>query len=309
MYEPKGCLRQITSFMRNFFLIKLSGKKSFKNKTKAFEKWYQPAKPFQQSIEPRITWIGQSAFLIQIDGINILTDPNFFGSLRVFRRIIPPGIPIDQLPLIDFLIISHDHRDHMEKRSIQRLVQHNPITLAPKGLSYRLSKWGMKKIVEHKVGDTYTIKGTSGNNITFTFLPAAHWSGSNLFNIHSSLCGSWMIGTESHKTYFAGDTSYAGHFLEIGKQFTNINAALLPIGPIEPRAHQKHAHTDGAEAVQAFIDLDAKNFVPMHWGTFHLGGESFEDPIEILETAWNKNKALLENKALRLLKFGKGELF
>ena len=118
-----------------------------------------------------------------------------------------------------------------------------------------------------------------------------------------------MVETESHKTYFAGDTSYAGHFLEIGKEFCNINVALLPIGPIEPRAHQKHAHTDGEEAIRAFIDLNAKNFVPMHWGTFHLGGESFEDPIELLETAWNKNKALLDGKALRLLKFGKSELF
>jgi L-ascorbate metabolism protein UlaG (beta-lactamase superfamily) len=278
--------------------------KSKSERKKIIQEWHRPSKPRTCSIEPIITWIGHATFLIQIDGINIVTDPIFFDLSYFFPRIAPPGIAIKNLPPIDVLLISHDHRDHMEKKSLQQLSSHNPIVLAPEGLGKRLSKRGFKKIEENNWGRKFTISTKSNKEIIFTFLPAEHWSGCNIFNIGKSKYGSWMIEHNTHTIYFAGDTSYAGHFCEIGKDYPKIKTSLLPIGPIEPRHLINNAHLDARQAVRAFIDLKSKQFIPMHWGTFQLGAESFKEPINQLQAEWDKKISNPDEKKLILLKFG-----
>lgn len=294
------------NFLKTVLKVKLFHKKHTAEKQKLVCEWHQPDEPIEKSSEPIITWVGQSTFLIQIDGVNIVTDPIFFHLSPLFlRRFAPPGITIEKLPKIDFVIISHDHRDHMEKKTLIQLAKHDPIVLAPHGLGHRLARRGFKKIIEHHHGDRHTVMTESKEKVTFSFLPAAHWSGSNIFNISKSKHGSWMIENKKHNIYFAGDSSYDNHFKEIAQEFKSIETALLPIGPIEPRDLIDHAHLDGKQAIKAFLDLNAQNFIPMHWGTFQFGLENFDEPISFLKTWWNKEKERLKEKKLLVLKFGK----
>jgi L-ascorbate metabolism protein UlaG (beta-lactamase superfamily) len=216
---------------------------------------------------------------------------------------VPPGIPIKNLPKIDVVAISHNHIDHMDKRSLLAIKHHNPIILVPKGDGRWFSRKKFENVIENKWGDSHTIK-----NVKLTYLPASHWTGRGFFDYNKSICGSWMIDDSYHKIYFAGDSSYDKHFCEIAQEFPSIKTALLPIGPIEPRSGVEHAHLDSTQALQAFIDLQAKQFIPMHWGTFQFGAEEFEVPIKILEEIWKKEEANLDGKKLLILKFGQGEI-
>jgi L-ascorbate metabolism protein UlaG (beta-lactamase superfamily) len=295
---------QILDFIRSFFYVQRYRRKNPPNKTLILEDWHKPSKPPIRSEEPIITWIGHSTFLIQIGEINIITDPIFFDLSVFFPRVVPCGIPPKELPPIDILMISHDHRDHFEKGSLLELVPHNPLAIAPKGLGKRLLRRGFKKIMEHNHGDKCSFKTKSGDNINFTFLPSDHWSGCNIFNIGKSKYGSWMIEYKHHTVYFAGDSAYSSHFSEIGQEFKKIDTAVMPVGPIEPRHLIAHAHIDAIEAVKAFIDLNARQFIPMHWGTFQLGADHFDMPIQQLKSIWKEKKEILTKKVLSIVKFG-----
>lgn len=292
------------NFIKNFFRVKIARRNQYYDTKLVLEEWHKPSKPLTCPTEPLITWVGQATFLIQIDGLNIVTDPIFFDLSVFFPRIVPVGIEAKELPPIDVVLISHDHRDHMEKRSMKALAEHDPIVLAPHGVGKRLSRWGVKRVREHRWGDKHVITTPSEKKLTFTFLPSAHWAGSNLFNMNKSGYGSWMVEHEDHTTYFAGDSSYNKHYVEIGQEFSKIETALLPIGPIEPRELVEHAHLDGKQALQAFIDMNARQFIPMHWGTFQFGIEHFDEPVKRLRTWWDNRQAELEEKRLSIIKFG-----
>lgn len=297
--------QHVLNFLRNFVTLKFSKKSPVFDLKKIRKEWYAPAKPADRSTEPVVTWIGQATFLIQIDGVNILTDPIFYDLSYFFPRLAPPGIAPKNLPRIDFILISHDHRDHMEKHSMRALLPHKPTVLAPQGLGRRLARWGFTQVSEHSWGDKLSYITPSGKKIEFSFLPAAHWAGCNLFNINKSKFGSWMIEHDLHTIYFAGDSSYGKHFQEIGQNFKSIQTALMPISPIEPRHLVEHAHLDGTQAIQAFVDLQAEQFIPMHWGTFQFGIERYDEPIQLLKTAWHKYGLEALGKRLFVLNFGK----
>ena len=141
-------------------------------------------------------------------------------------------------------------------------------------------------------------------DITYTFLPAIHWSNRGAFDLNNYLWGSWMIQTnDGFALYFAGDSAYGNHFKQIGSIFPIINVALMPIGPEQPHTFTQSSHMCAKEAVEAFTDLGAINFIPMHWGTFRLGTDSFIDPINSLLDAW-KSLATNAQKQLTLAKFG-----
>jgi L-ascorbate metabolism protein UlaG (beta-lactamase superfamily) len=302
--KMKRRLSQVINFFKSFVFVQRNRPWCRVERAEVLKDWHAPEEPLSCSLDPVITWIGHATFLIQVDGVNILTDPIFFDVSFFFPRIAPPGIPPEKLPKIDYLLISHDHRDHMEKRSLHKLVSHNPVVLVPQGLGKRLNRRGFKNVFEHNWGDKFKIQTGSHKNLTFTFLPAAHWAGCNIFNMHKSKYGSWMIEHESHTIYFAGDTSYDNHFKEIGSEFKNIDTSILPIGPVEPRHIIANSHIDAEEAFKAFKDLMAKNFIPMHWGTFQLGGERFLSPLETLKATWLRAQEAIGEKKLLILKFG-----
>jgi len=270
--------------------------------------WYQENSiPPQESIEPRITWIGHATFLIQIGTFNILTDPIFYAP-AMHKRQVPPGILLDNLPPIHVILISHNHRDHMDMPSLHYLYKkYKPLILVPHNDKQLLCNNGFQSTREKKwwEQETVTQQNSSYNHvITFTFLPAYHWSGRGITDIRKSLWGSWMITYNTTNIYFAGDTAYANYFKEIAQAFPSIDIALMPIGPCNPHEYSKYTHVNAQESIQAFLDLNARCFIPMHWGTFHFGPDQFLDPINQLKTTWSKKEVTLENKQLILPKFG-----
>jgi L-ascorbate metabolism protein UlaG (beta-lactamase superfamily) len=300
-------IQHISSVIKNLVLVKLKGKKILPNTEIVMKEWYQPSTPIVSSEKPLITWIGQSTFLIQVAGMNILTDPIFTKPSALVKRIVPPGLTLNDLPNIDVILVSHNHPDHMEKKSIIKLKSHNPKLLLPHNVGKTFYKKGLNDIQEFHWGDKFTLD-KNGKKVIFTFLPASHWSGTNLFNINRSKYGSWMIEYNDKSIYFAGDTAYDKHFCEISQDFKNIHSALMPIGPVEPRHVITDVHIDGKEAINAFLDLKAQKFVPMHWGTFTLGSEEFDAPMKHLQKHWNNKQTDLINKELVIVKFGKSEI-
>lgn len=267
--------------------------------------WVTCQKPVERSVEPVITWIGHATFLIQINNINIVTDPVFFGLTMVYPRQSPVGIRLEDLPPIDLVIISHTHRDHLDEDSIKFINNaFKPRFLVPKGAK----QWFLDSACENVMEFTWAEKTAYQQNdqfpCEFYFLPSVHWCNRGLFDINTALWGSWMIVSDNFKIYFAGDSAYSEHFKTIGTIFENIDVALLPIGPNEPRNLMEHSHVSAQEAYQAFIDLNARIFIPMHWGTFRLGTDAFIDPITLLSNSWNRDKNRAANKTLKIVKFG-----
>lgn len=258
----------------------------------------------QRSQEPRITWIGHSTFLIQIAGKNILTDP-IFGSLSfIFRRLVPAAIKVADLPPIDYLLISHNHYDHMNSASLLDIKQRFPSVkiLVPMGDKKWFDAHNFEHVSEHMWWDE--IVDPVVKDLKFTFLPANHWSQRTLLDKNKSLWGSWMIQIATFKIYFAGDSSWGHHFAQIGKEFKDIDIACMPIAPGEPHEWMQETHINARQAVQAFIKLKAKMLIPMHWGTFQLGFDDFYTPIKLLKASWQEFKHELEHKELKIVKFG-----
>ncbi|KKP29341.1 MAG: Outer membrane protein romA [candidate division TM6 bacterium GW2011_GWF2_30_66] len=278
--------------------------------------------------EPVITWIGHATFLIQIGGVNILTDP-VLGDAGIlykifYKRLFKPGISANKLPNIDFVLISHNHMDHMDAESLLSLKNHKNIHfLVPKGNKRWFDKRGFAKTSEYCWWDKEVFsydsfddfgnidKTLSNSQINFSFLPASHWSQRGVFDKNKTLWGSWLIEYKNSeingfKIFFAGDTAYDQHFKEISQEYPGINIALMPIGPCEPRKFIAHHHVDAKESLIAFSDLNAEHFVPMHWGTFPLGAENFDLPLHRLVNGWSDfyESGLLDGKSLHLPQIG-----
>src|SRR3990172_1858718 len=177
------------------------------------EAWIDRSNPLLESDEVRITWIGHATFLIQGAGVNILTDPIFYNISPLFPRLLPPGINLDQLPRIDYVLISHNHFDHMHAPSLHAIKKRNPnvCVLVPRGDKSWFVRNGFSQAFEYSWWDIHY-----GGMSTFHFLPAVHWSRRGLFDKNRSLWGSWLIELNGKKIYFAGDTSYGEHFSHIG---------------------------------------------------------------------------------------------
>ncbi|MBP7854374.1 MBL fold metallo-hydrolase [Candidatus Babeliales bacterium] len=266
--------------------------------------WIQKPTFTQRSESLQLTWLGHSTFLIQIGGKNIITDPIFHSLSFVFRRLVPQIVKVVDLPPIDYVLISHNHFDHMDRDSLYELKKHSPNmqVLVPMGDKDWFDRHLFARVSEHMWWDT--IIDSSNLDLKFTFLPANHWSQRTLFDKNRSLWGSWMIQDKKSSVYFAGDTSFGVHFEQIGNEFKNIDVALLPIAPGEPRSWMKDTHINAYEAVQAFIKLKAKVLIPMHWGTYHLGFDEFYEPIQLLKKSWHELRNQLTNQQLKISKFG-----
>ena len=258
-----------------------------------------------------VTWIGHATFLLNVGGVTILTDPVFGNVSTFFKRLVPPGITLEQLPEIDAVVISHNHYDHMDENSLIALKARNPNmqVLVPYGDKQWFVRRGFANVSEYSWWESHDITALlphAADQATArcTFLPAYHWSQRGVFDRNHTLWGSWMIESEAGTVYFAGDTAYGPHFGNIAHHFPNIDVALMPIAPTEPREWMRSSHILPEEAVEAFLELGASHFVPMHWGTFWFG---LEDPIcgmRDLCHIWNDNAQRLSERSINLLRFG-----
>lgn len=240
------------------------------------------------------TFINHSTLLIQIDGINILTDPIYSDrtspvSFAGPKRVRNPGVKFEDLPKIDIVLISHNHYDHLDIKTLKRISDRDQaLIVAGLGNDYLLKRKGIQNI---KTVDWYQPFEERG--IEIQFLPCQHWSARGVFDRNHSLWGSYSIKGEKHSIYFAGDTGYGEFFKEIGDKEGPFDLALIPIGAYEPRWFMKEQHINPEEAVQAHIDLKSKFSIGIHFGTFQLTDEGIDDPLKALNEA--KTKYFVDN--------------
>jgi L-ascorbate metabolism protein UlaG (beta-lactamase superfamily) len=254
-----------------------------------------------RSENPSITWLGHATFLIQVDNLNILTDPVFGGITWFFPRFLPAVVSIQNLPPIDYILLSHNHPDHMDRWSLRMIKKYHPSVkvLVPIGDKAWFDARNFNAD-EFMWWDECDLSST----VKATFLPALHWSQKDWFDKNKSLWGSWMIHTDHFKVYFAGDTAWSDHFAQIGQVFGSIDVALLPIGPNDPREWSQDDHITSEEAGEAMLQLNARHMIPMHWGTFVLGFDTFTGPLKRMHAWWKRNKKRCADKVLQVLKVG-----
>jgi len=238
-----------------------------------------------------LTWVGHSTFLLQIGGLNVLTDPMWSerASPVAFagpRRWVEPGIAFDALPPIDVLLQSHNHYDHLDTTTVRRLAAAHPAAqwLAPLGVGALLRDAGAQHVLERDWWEEHVVGG-----VRFVCTPARHFSSRHLFDRNATLWCGWAALAAGRRVLFAGDSAYHPAFGEIGQRCGPFDVALLPIGAYEPRWFMRFAHMNPEEAVQALVDLDPAGrtaMVPMHWGTFKLTDEPMDEPPARVARAW-----------------------
>jgi L-ascorbate metabolism protein UlaG (beta-lactamase superfamily) len=234
---------------------------------------------------PRITWIGHSSFLVQLDGQNLLIDPVFSDRIaRFFPRHVAPGLKPDELPPIDAVLISHSHHDHLDLPSIEATHQ-DATGIVPLGLGRHLTKRLYARVVELNWWES-----TALGDIKVTFVPSRHWSRRTLWDTNRTLWGGYVIESPEANVYFSGDSAWCDIFTEVGRRVPDLAAALIPIGSYEPQWFMSHNHLNPEEAAQAFLDSGARLLIPAHWGTFQIADEPLCEPMERLEAWWATNR-------------------
>lgn len=229
--------------------------------------------------EPSITWIGHSTFLIQLCGLNIVTDPVWARRMAFQKRLAPPGVELSDMPAVDIVLISHSHYDHLHMGSLRRLRGDKKL-LVPAGLRSKLYLRGFRDTVE-----LHWWENEQCGNVRFTFVPAQHWTRRNPWDKNMSHWGGWVMEPENGPTiYFAGDSGYFRGFKDIGRRF-RIDVALMPIGAYDPEWFMSAQHVSPEEALRAFLDLKAQYFVPMHFGSFKLADDTPKEAMSRLEAA------------------------
>lgn len=236
------------------------------------------------------TWIGHATLLMQLDGHNILTDPQFSRRASPVQwagpqRVVPPAMTIEQLPPIDYVVISHDHYDSLDTDSIQALFKRpggdQTVFVVPLKLKTWFENQGIQNVVELDWWESY-----SQDYITITAVPAQHWSKRSMFSRNKTLWAGWVIKTPGFNFYFCGDSGYyAPLFQEIGAKLGPFDLAAIPIGAYEPRWFMKKHHINPEESVQVHLDLRAEQSVAIHWGTFILTDEPLDEPPQRLQEA------------------------
>jgi L-ascorbate metabolism protein UlaG (beta-lactamase superfamily) len=250
-----------------------------------------------------VTFIGHATFLIQTPSGNIVTDPMFSdraGPWNIIgpRRVRRPAIPIESLPPISTILLSHNHYDHCDLRSLRMLANRfDPLVITPLGNGWLARQAGIRRVEEL---DWW--QPAIAGEVPITLTRAHHFCARGPFDRNGALWGGFVFTAGARRIYFAGDTAYVPFFGEIRERCGPIDLALLPIGAYEPRWFMRSVHMNPAEAVQAHIDLQAAASIAMHFGTFQLTTEAIDAPIRALEQTCAERQ--IAPGAFRALAFG-----
>ena len=234
-----------------------------------------------------VTFIGHASFFVQIGGQNVLIDPNFARWLFVLKRLRQPGVRVQDLPAIDLVLITHAHFDHLHRRSLRAIVQQTrkqrrtpPTVIVPHHVFDLVSDLGFREVIELDWWNS-----VRRDEVTITHVPSRHWGARIIKDSHRGY-GGYVLRAGKHSVYHAGDTAYFAGFREIGRRLAP-ELALLPIGAYNPPQF-RNVHANPADATRAFLDLNARWMVPMHYGTFRLSHEPIEEPLQLLEKEVDK---------------------
>ncbi|HNS96543.1 MAG TPA: MBL fold metallo-hydrolase [Polyangiaceae bacterium] len=231
------------------------------------------------SVGARLTWLGHASWLVQLDGLSLLIDPVFSRSIGPgIARNVPAPLAAHELPGIAAQLVTHNHRDHLDLPSLRAVG--SPIITGP----------GHRALFGTAVETTELDwwEATDLGPVRITFVPAQHWSRRGLWDANRGLWGGFVVRGSSATIYHAGDSAWFDGFSGIGKRFSDIDAALLPIGAYDPPWFMQKQHVSPEQAVRAFEELGARYFVAMHWGTFKLSDEPLDEPPLRLEKEWER---------------------
>ncbi|MDD5224928.1 MAG: MBL fold metallo-hydrolase [bacterium] len=268
-----------------------------------------PGPPPPRKVGPgelRVTFINHSTVLIQMDGLNILTDPVY--SRRAgpvtwagMERVRPPGIRFEDLPPIQVILLSHNHYDHMDMPTLVRLNQRDqPLVLTGLGNSKYLSAEGIRDAREFDWGQGMALS----DSVRATFVPAQHFSMRKVYDRDTALWGGFVLEGRGTRVYFAGDTGWGPHLEEIHSRFGDFTLAILPIGAFKPEWFMGPAHMSPRDAARAHVLLKARVSVPIHYGTFQLADDGEDETPEEMRKAMKA--AGLSDQEFRILEFGEG---
>ncbi len=236
------------------------------------------AKPPAAGEPARLTWIGHASWLVQLDGASLLIDPVFSKRISgIVPRNVPAPLLPAELPRIDATLVTHSHYDHYDRPSVNaakaRVLCGLGLAAAMDLPASEMAWWDTERI---------------NDSVRVTYVPSQHWSRRGLFDTNETLWGGFIIEGTRSRIYHAGDTAYYAGFTGIGERFPDIDYALLPIGAYDPAWFMEKQHMNPEQAVQAHLDLRARNFVAMHWGTFKLTDEPLDEPPVRLRAEWER---------------------
>ncbi|MDR2011126.1 MAG: MBL fold metallo-hydrolase [Bacteroidales bacterium] len=251
-----------------------------------------------------IIWLGHATFIIQLNGVRLITDPSLF-NIPTYKR--HSELPCDPeiLTGIDYMLISHDHHDHFNIKSIKLLSKNNPEmkVLGPLDSQRLFNK--NKKLKEMSLQEAgWWQEYQLDKDIRIVFVPARHWGRRSLNDTNKTLWGGFIIISGDKKVYFGGDTAYGSMFNDIHEVFGDMDICILPIGAYAPAYMMSRSHINPEEAVRVFEELGGKILIPMHYGTFDLSDEPLGEPIRKLKEAASKHHISDRIKELRV-----GEIF
>ncbi|MDJ1467497.1 MBL fold metallo-hydrolase [Cytophagaceae bacterium DM2B3-1] len=267
------------------------------------ERWHLPVRKdnsFLTSSDDVIVWLGHATFFIRINGVTLLTDPVFGNAGPVKRKAALPVAALD-IKGLDYVLISHNHRDHCDKPSLKIVASQNPQTTYLTGLRMKGLLQDFTKSTQIQEAGWYQQYITDNSKIKIYYLPSRHWARRGLTDTNTQLWGAYIIEAGGKTIYFSGDTGYGNHLKQVGELFPQIDYCIIGVGAFAPRWFMGSNHIAPDDAVKGFHEMSAKNMIPMHYGTFDLSDEPLSEPQRMLIDLKEKGQI---NGELKLLDIG-----
>ncbi|MDB5256492.1 MAG: hypothetical protein JWM14_1187 [Chitinophagaceae bacterium] len=272
-------------------------------KSDGFKLVHRDDQTFLQHHQDCLVWLGHSTFFLRLNGVSLLIDPVFF-NIPLVKRYADHAFSPALFTGLDYLLISHNHQDHCQEKSIREISALNPGLSILSGLRMEnlLAPWSKGASIQ--TAGWYQQYRTS-DQLAIYYLPSRHWSKRSLNDTNKQLWGAFVFQTKDQTIYFSGDTGYGNHFKEARDLFPSIDIAIIGVGAYKPEWFMHVNHISPQDAVKAFNELGAKTFVPMHYGTFDLSDEPVGEPVRFLKQLQKEHRI---NGELKLLDLGENYL-